>query len=85
MVPGLRAADPNCHNIEANIEKMEDSMKEEHRKYARMVANRLQLESQSSSQNFERIMRHEADRLLDFDPNFDLPSQSLNAFQESQP
>ena len=69
-------ADPHFCNIEETIDELERRIKAEEARYARLVANRQLYEHYMEPSDFRGLMRESAFRLVNFDPNFDLPCEA---------
>ena len=59
--------------IEETIDELERRIKAEEARFAQLTANRRRYEQWLEPDEVRYLFRHEANRLVNFDPNFDLP------------
>lgn len=76
QVIAAQSVDPHFCNIEETIDEFERRIKAEEARYARLVASRQLYEYYMEPSDFKELMRESAFRLVNFDPNFDLPSEA---------
>ena len=67
--------DPNFHSIEDTIDEFERRIKAEEARYSSLMANRQSYEKWMEPSDYRQLMRDSANRLINFDPNFDLPCE----------
>ena len=66
-------SDPHYCNIEETIDEFERRIKAEEARYARVVANRQHYQDCMEPEEYRLFMRQSAQRLVNYDPNFDTP------------